>query len=489
MHPLDRLRETRLLPVIVGLAIVAFTLFVMRIANILPPFIWAAITAYILFPLIARIERLTRLPRVLTIALVYIVLIGLLVVVGIQVAPTAFDQLRSLASSLPQLVTNAREALVREPQIRIGGFVLDTRQIDGRIDVLAQQVAERFGREAVPLVLQTFELIIKVLVYLLATFYFLLQGDSLVRRLHSLAPPRHRKTVDRVVAQVNQTFGAYIRAQVILFAIMTISTLTVLSVLQVQYALVVAIATGVLELVPIIGPWAAGGIAVLVAVSQNSGPFGWSPAQLAIVVGVCYLVLRLLEDQVIIPQLVGRVVRVHPLMVIFGVLAGATLGGALGLVIAVPVMAAIKIITIAIFEELRHPPERFVLALREPGSLAAFESTIGEREHQRVVLLVTPGAVDWDDLLTAQRVAARALGLDIRLQVVTPDQVASSIATAAGIEVITQDRLSEDAGLLADSAEYAAGLAPADTLSPADLIDSPETLPSFGGTTRERPAN
>ena len=219
------------------------------------------------------------------IALVYVCFIGLLIFGGILVAPTVVDQVRSLATSLPQIVTNAREALVREPQIRIAGFVVDTRQIDSRIDLLTQQVAERFGREAVPLVLQTFELIIKVLVYLLATFYFLLQGDTFVARLQGLAPPRHRKTVDRVMKQVNHTFGAYIRAQLVLFCIMTVSTLIVLSVLHVQYALVVALGTGVLELVPIIGPWAAGAIAVLVAISQNSGPFGWSPTQLAVVVG------------------------------------------------------------------------------------------------------------------------------------------------------------------------------------------------------------
>ena len=288
--------------------------------------------------------------------------------------------------------------------------------------------------------------------------------------------------------QVNHTFGAYIRAQLVLFCIMTVSTLIVLSVLHVQYALVVALGTGVLELVPIIGPWAAGAIAVLVAISQNSGPFGWSPTQLAVVVGICYLVLRMLEDQVIIPQLVGRVVRVHPLMIIFGVLTGAALGGALGLVIAVPVMAAIKIISIAVVEELRNPPERFVYALRERGSLSAFEATIAEREHQRVVLLIAPGAVSWEDLQTAQRVAAQALMLDIRLQVVTPDEIASSIVTAAGIEVITQDRLSEDAGLLADTAEYAAGVAPADVVSPDDIAGPTGPRPRFGGTS-QRPAD
>src|SRR6185437_9990884 len=122
MHPFDRLRETRLLPVFVGLAIVAFFLFLMRISGVLPPFIWAAITAYILFPLVARLERALHLPRVAVLALVYLGFIGILVLGGFLVAPTAVDQGRSLATSLPDLVTNAREQLVREPQMHIAGF-------------------------------------------------------------------------------------------------------------------------------------------------------------------------------------------------------------------------------------------------------------------------------------------------------------------------------------------------------------------------------
>jgi hypothetical protein len=176
----------------------------------------------------------------------------------------------------------------------------------------------------------------------------------------------------------------------------------------------------------------------------------------------------MIEDQVVIPQLVGRIVRIHPVLVIFGVLTGAALGGALGLVIAVPILAATKIISLAIYDELRHPPERYVVALREPGALAAFESAIEQHAGKRLVLLIVPGALAWDDLQLAQRIAVRAISLEIRLQVVTPDQIASSIATAAGIEVITQDRISEDAGLLTDSAEYAATLSPARTLDPIE---------------------
>lgn len=455
VHPLDRLRETRLLPVVIGLAIVAVALFLMRIAYILPPFLWAAITAYLLFPLVARLERRLRIPRALIIAGIYVFLIGLLVFLGLQVVPTVFDQVQSLVRSLPKLVQTAREELMSQPRIGIGGLSIDTAQVNARLDEIARDFATRFGREAVPLVLHTVGILINTLVYLLATYYFLLQGDQLIARLRSLAPPRHHQTVDRITKQVNDTFGAYIRAQLVLFVIVSVATFIGLSILHVEYALVLGIATGLLELVPVIGPWVAAIIAMIVALAQGSAPFGWTPLQLALVVGLMYLAIRLVEDQLVIPQLVGRIVRLHPLLVIFGVLAGASLGGALGLVLAVPTVAAIKIIVLAVLEELRHPPARRVVPLRRPQELHRFAGQLAEYDRQHVVLLVAPGAIAWDDLGTAQTVAAEALLRDIRLQVVTPDRVAASIATAAGIEVVTRVTMDEEAGLLAERPDEA----------------------------------
>jgi predicted PurR-regulated permease PerM len=449
MHPLDRFRETRLLPVIVGLAIITMGLFLLRVAHILPPFIWAAVTAYLFYPLVVRIERALRVPRGIIIGAIYVVFISLLIFVSVQVIPTLYEQSRSLVISLPSLVNTARQELLSEPQIGIGGFVINTQELIAETTELAQQLATRFGQEAVPLVLHTVEFLIRLLVYLLVTFYLLLQGNVLVNHLQQIAPPRHRATVARITQQVNGTFGSYIRAQLILFLIVSFATFIALRILEVQYALVLAITTGALELIPIIGPWVAAGSAILVALSQGTTPFNWSPVQLATVVGITYFVLRMIQDHLIIPQLIGRVVRLHPVVVIFGLLAGSSIAGVLGLLLAVPTLAVIKIIVLAILEELRHPPVRNVVPLRNPEAFQEFVAGFSEYHRQSVVLLVAEDVITWDHLDAIQRLAAEAVRQDTRIQVVTPDPVAASVATAAGIEVVTRGQRNDEAAALA----------------------------------------
>lgn len=441
MHPLDRFRETRLLPVIAGLAILAVALFILHVATILPPFIWAAVTAYLAHPLVRRIQRASHLPRGVIIGVFYIAFIGLLTFIAVQVVPTLFNQTRALVNALPELINTAQDEFLREPQIQIGDITIDTGELITQATQLAQQLATRFGQEAVPLVLYTVGLLIKVLVYLLTTFYLLLQGDRLIGGIQKLAPSRHQGTVGRIIQRVNGTFGAYIRAQLALFAIVSFTTFITLSVLQVEYALALAIATGILELIPIIGPWVAAGSAILVGLSQGTTPFDWSPIQLAAVIGFSYFALRMAQDHLIIPQLIGRVVRLHPVLVIFGLLVGSTTGGILGLLLAVPTLAALKIIIMEVLEELRHPPARRVVLLQESGSLQEFMDGFNEYLNQNVVLLVAHEAITWDDLEMVQELADEAIRRDTRIQVVTPDPVAASISTAVGIEVITRDRL------------------------------------------------
>ena len=128
-----------------------------------------------------------------------------------------------------------------------------------------------------------------------------------------------------------------------------------------------------LELVPLIGPWVAGSIAVTVALSQGHAPFGWTQVQLGLVVALTYFALRMIEDHLVIPQLIGRIVRVHPVLVVFAVLAGAHTFGILGLLLAVPITAATKIIVQALYYELATPPIRRVFAIRSSEELAGCE--------------------------------------------------------------------------------------------------------------------
>jgi len=92
---------------------------------------------------------------------------------------------------------------------------------------------------------------------------------------------RYPREFDRLMTDVNRTLGAYLRGQVILVVIMTTASYIALRTLHVDYALSVAIATGFLELIPLIGPWTAGTIAVAIALFQPTAPFDWSNATLA----------------------------------------------------------------------------------------------------------------------------------------------------------------------------------------------------------------
>ncbi len=447
MHPLDRLRETRLLPVLVLLGSAATVWFLYEVSGVLAPFLWAMVTAYILFPIVRRLERVLGLPRIVVVSGLYIVFVTVLVTLGLYLGPVAVDQGDSLLKNLPETVDDARSELLQDEVITVGSLEIKTNEVNEWIDDAVQGVVDRYSTRAVPLVLHTVELAIHVLVYFLVTFYFLVHGDEILRKSRSLTPRRHRKTIDRVGRQVNATLGAYIRGQVILFAIMSIVTFIALTILQVDYALALALATGALELVPIIGPWTAGAIAVTVAVSQGHAPFGWTQVELGIAVGLTYFVLRMLEDHFVIPQLIGRIVRVHPVLVIFSILAGASTFGMLGLLLAVPVLATAKIILQAIYYELGNPPAREVIAVRTAPDLLQVRSLLGAEHGEHIVMLVGPDSIGWDELPLMQELAMLAVSSDVTIEVVTPDGFASSIATAAGLPVVRQARLSDEVGM------------------------------------------
>src|SRR5690606_30832200 len=99
---------------------------------------------------------------------------------------------------------------------------------------------------------------------------------------------------------------------------------------------------------------------------------------------------------------------------------------------------------------MSHPRARWVVPLREPGDLEPFLAHLDDYTREHVVLLIGPGAVGWDELPRMQYLAGEAILRDIRVQVVTPDALIASIATAAGLEVITRVRLDEEGGVLAD---------------------------------------
>ncbi|MEA2512302.1 MAG: hypothetical protein QOJ59_1789 [Thermomicrobiales bacterium] len=423
--------------VVVWIGFIAGAVLLFEAAHALKPFAWAIITAYIFHPLVSWVHRKTRLPKHLITAWLYVMLGLLITILLINFLPPLIDQLKELQDQIPNAVDDAQVWIEQHQLSRLQRLGVEADFVDQRLSELGQQIADVIGGAALPLVLGTVSVAIELLIYLVASFYFIVYGERFVQTIRGAFNRRYHREFDRLMLDINSTLGAYIRGQALLVVIMSVASYIGLAILDVKYALAVAIATGFLELIPIVGPWSAGAMAVAVALFQGTAPFGWTQATLAIVVGIMYFVLRQLEDAFVIPLVIGRIIHLHPLLVIFVVVVGTALGGILGLVLAVPIAAVIKIISTYFYGKVMAREERHVEVIGNREDLERLGHQFEEMVNRTVVLLVEPNVLRWDDLPLVRRLVEAALDHAVALSAVTPDGIAGSLFTAAGVSTAT----------------------------------------------------
>jgi predicted PurR-regulated permease PerM len=157
-------------------------------------------------------------------------------------------------------------------------------------------------------------------------------------RAIDLLPGAHRDRTRDVLARIHVILGKWLRGQLLLIALVSaVAYIGLGPIAHLPYALALAVMTGVLEIIPLIGPLIATAIVSVDAFARGG-------AGLAAAIIVFYFVLRQIEDQVVMPVVIGRAVHLHPIVTIFAVLVGLSLYGVLGGLLGVPVAAAINVV-------------------------------------------------------------------------------------------------------------------------------------------------
>jgi predicted PurR-regulated permease PerM len=325
------------------------------------------------------LEKRLSVPRTAAAAVVFIGLIAAIIGGGRLLVPLAIDQLRDLQGTLPSLVANAQNTLAQTAH-QLGIEELDPLILNfSGLNELTQMVA----RGAVPFLVGLGHFLLELLVFLIATFFLLRDAPRLFQWLRRILPPNQRNELVPLFAQVNTLLGRYVRGQLFLIGVMSSVTFVGLSILQVPFALLLAITTGVLEVIPIVGPITAGAIACLVALGHPA-PWGLSQIWFVAIVAAMYTVLRHMEDYFVIPLVIGRIVKLHPAVVIFALLTGGALYGLLGVLIAVPVAATLRLVLIYVGAKLRDedpfPRLEQELAVPQPAPALA-PRPIDRRAH------------------------------------------------------------------------------------------------------------
>ncbi|HMQ33455.1 MAG TPA: AI-2E family transporter [Chloroflexaceae bacterium] len=340
-----------------ALVVVLTIWFLLAVKHMLTPFVAAIITAYLFNPLVGWLERRTRLGRALWIAVLYVLAFLLIYTIGTLMWPRVAQQSRDLAATAPAMAAQIQSFFRGREQVELGGLVVDLAPVEEQLSGVVRDVGRRASESVPHLVISAVELVLFTLAYLIVTFYLLLQAGQLKGWATNLIPPQYRVEIGQLGTQVDAVFAAYIRGQLILIVLMAFLLYIPLSILNVPNALAIAIVSGFLEVIPIIGPWTAAGIAMTVALFQPAVPFGLSNLGLAAMLGLIYLVLRMIEENIILPQVMGPLVTLHPAVVIFALLAGGALLGPFGLFISIPVAAVVRIVLAYVYRKLVDQPE------------------------------------------------------------------------------------------------------------------------------------
>ncbi len=332
---------------------------------VLPPFVLAIILAYLLNPLVDGLTRRLRLPRWTVIAGLYLFMLSGLGALLAVLVPAFVHETRALARHAPAILTALFVQITGTPALDLFGRSITP---DLLLAYFSRSLDEALGRpgEALHVAALLVEGVLGILVTLVVTFYLLLHGRAFLAYLLHFVPAEHHDRVRRLGRRVNHVLGGYLRGQLFLVVLMASATYLALGPgFHLPYALPIALATGILEVIPFVGPVVAATIAAGVGLVQL-GP------QAAVGIILVYFVLRQLEDHLVMPIVLGRAVALHPAVTIFAVLTGGTLAGVLGVLLAVPVAATVKVV----LEEL-YPPEPAGSCLADPTRPGQPASTLG----------------------------------------------------------------------------------------------------------------
>lgn len=300
------------------------------------PFVLAAGFAYLLNPFVSFLTHRVKLPRNFSIIAIYLVLIGLLTVTVVNISRNLRVESEQFSRETRVFLRDAEASITSLPDW-LQPVASDSLE-SARASLLYPQ------RRIMAFLPGAANRTISVLVFLVASFYFLRDGHKFIKGFFGLLPAKIAREVETVLIKINRVLGNYLRGQLLLVGIMSTLTYISLTVIGVRYALILSIFTGFAEVIPYVGPIVAAVVAMGVAFADQVSRFNLIPVLDVALVGVVYFILRQLEDLFIIPQVMGRLTKLHPLVIMFAVLTGGRFFGLIGYLVAVPVVASLKVV-------------------------------------------------------------------------------------------------------------------------------------------------
>ncbi len=281
-----------------------------------------------LAPLVDWLERRLH-RRVLSLTIVYLTLAIAFAALGWIVVPPLAAQGQELLQRIPTLLEQAQSAL-------------DSLDLPPGLDLasLAGSLPSSLGGVAVSLPITLFGFFLDLFVVIFLSVYWLLGRDALKSFTLSLIPEPHRAKASSVIHEIGQNMGGYVRGAFINAAIMGVLAWIGLTLIGMPYAVVLGVLTMIGEVVPVLGPVLVGAIVTGLALLHS--------LTLALIAAGLFIALEQIEGHLLTPNIMRSQTQVPQTLVLFAIVVGAALGGVIGLLVAIPIAAALRVFVLRV---------------------------------------------------------------------------------------------------------------------------------------------
>lgn len=320
-----------------GVAFALFLVFLWYMGNAIAPYVLGAAMAYVLDPWADWMEdhgwrRITATVVIMT-CMLFVFLLAFVIVV-----PILFDQARALIDAAPGLFSSLRDFLVMKfPSLLEDGSPI--RNALASVQTRVQESGLSLANGVLGSIFGVFDFLMLVVVSPVVAFYLLYDWNRLVARIDSWLPREHAPSIRKIMRDIDRSLSSFMRGQLSVVTILGIFYATALGLLQLDFGIFVGMFAGLISFIPFVGSILGGALAIGLATFQFWGEWHW-----IIAVAAVFLIGQAVEGNVLTPWLVGGAIRLHPVMLMFALSAFGTLFGFVGLMIAVPVAAALAVL-------------------------------------------------------------------------------------------------------------------------------------------------
>lgn len=331
----------------------------------------AGVLAYALTPAVKLLGR--WLPRSVAVILVYVLALSALGVLAYFVFSTAVGQVTAFAQNLPDYLkpSSPKDPSVIEQLLRpLGVTDEEFNQTRQQIIDWATSNAGQIANQAVPILTGVASAIVDLILVIVLSIYLVIDGPRAIAWMRRAAPNRQRTRTTFFLDTLGNTVGGYIRGELLMAALIGILVGGGMAIFGLPYALLLGVLAAIFEFVPILGTLASGATCVLLALPTK----GWI---IALVVLGYFILVHILEGDIIGPRIIGRALGLHPVIAIIALVAGTEIFGIWGAIFAAPVAGVIQAVLVAIWKQWRHShPEEFQPP--EDAEVLAFSKTVDE---------------------------------------------------------------------------------------------------------------